>query len=156
MDSLTPEQATRLFELACIVADEVAGLPTTPAEQAAALEAIREIVQPSPHLTTELRKANQELGEQALRLTAERDEARAEVEHLRRQRFVEEAGEDVMNEIVLCEGKYRFYFDGQGILCCDRYGEPWRDFIGDNAVLALMRQALEWRDKQAEGDGEPP
>ena len=44
MPDLTPEQAARLYELACIVADEIAGPPATEAERAAALAAIREIV----------------------------------------------------------------------------------------------------------------
>ena len=48
-----------------------------------------------------------------------------------------------MEELILCNGKYRFYLDQNGILRCNRYGEPWREFIGDNAVLALFRYAVE-------------
>lgn len=42
-----------------------------------------------------------------------------------------------MEEIILEGGKYRFYIQ-DGILKCDRYGEPWREFIGDKAVFALF------------------
>ena len=36
--------------------------------------------------------------------------------------------------------KYTFKIEN-GVLVCLRYGEPWRDVIGDNAVLALFRHA---------------
>lgn len=52
-----------------------------------------------------------------------------------------------MEGIILREGKYHFYFDAEGILRCKRYGEPWRDFIGDNAVLALFRHAVELQER---------
>lgn len=52
-------------------------------------------------------------------------------------------------EIVLCDGKYKFYIDELGVLRCLRNGENWRDFIGDNAVLALFRECLELREKYA-------
>ena len=47
-----------------------------------------------------------------------------------------------MDEIILDEGKYKFFVK-DGLLCCDRYGEKWRDFIGDNAVHALFDECLE-------------
>lgn len=50
-------------------------------------------------------------------------------------------------EIVLCGGKYRFYIDELNVLRCSRHGENWRDFIGDNAVLALFRECLELEGK---------
>ena len=43
-----------------------------------------------------------------------------------------------MKKIYLEEGKYIFYKDNKGIIHCDRYGEEWRDFIGDKAVSALF------------------
>lgn len=46
-------------------------------------------------------------------------------------------------KITLSDGKYIFFIDGALNLYCDRYGEPWRDFIGDNAVTALFRYARE-------------
>jgi len=51
-----------------------------------------------------------------------------------------------MEEIILENGKYRFYVKDD-ILCCDRYGEPWRDFIGDKAVHALFQECLEREEK---------
>ena len=46
-----------------------------------------------------------------------------------------------MDEIVLDGGKYRFYME-DGLLRCNRYGESWRDFIGDNAVTLLFRECI--------------
>jgi len=48
-------------------------------------------------------------------------------------------------EIVLCGGKYKFYIDELNVLRCLRNGENWRDFIGDNAVLALFRECLDYQ-----------
>lgn len=55
-------------------------------------------------------------------------------------------------EIVLMNGKYRFYrkFDNSlkdSLLHCDRYGEPWRDFLGDHAVNLLFDFALDMKKK---------
>jgi hypothetical protein len=61
------------------------------------------------------------------------------------------------DKLVLCDGKYTFYIGTKTIhvgtprettlkdvLLCDRYdSEGWRDFLGDNAVLALFRYALD-------------
>ena len=47
-----------------------------------------------------------------------------------------------MEEIILDDGKYRFY-EKHYILYCDRYGKPWREFIGDKAVWALFDKCLE-------------
>lgn len=60
------------------------------------------------------------------------------------------------DEIELCGGKYKFYTDERGVLLCLRHGEPWRDFVGDNAVLALYRECLDLKrreeDQQSYGD----
>ena len=42
----------------------------------------------------------------------------------------------------ICEGKYEFYMQNDS-LYCRRYGEEWRQFVGDNAVRALFDLALE-------------
>ena len=41
------------------------------------------------------------------------------------------------------DGKYTFYTDEQNVLHCNRYGEEWRDFIGDNAISALYDRLIE-------------
>ncbi|GAG89365.1 unnamed protein product [marine sediment metagenome] len=51
-----------------------------------------------------------------------------------------------MNEIILDEGKYKFYIKDH-VLCCDRYGEAWRDFVGDNAVYILFNECLELKQR---------
>lgn len=45
----------------------------------------------------------------------------------------------------LCDGKYKFYVGEPGVLICDRYDKPWRDFTGDKAVQALYDYAQELR-----------
>jgi len=58
---------------------------------------------------------------------------------------VEEGKENIvqiMDEIILDDGKYRFYVRDH-ILYCDRYGEDWREFIGDNALHELFNECLE-------------
>lgn len=47
-------------------------------------------------------------------------------------------------EVSVDSGKYRFRFE-DGKLTCDRYNEPWRDFIGDKAVLSLVMELAELR-----------
>ncbi len=47
-----------------------------------------------------------------------------------------------MNEIILEDGKYRFYIENHTVVC-DRYGEHWRDFIGDKAIYALLMHAID-------------
>ena len=48
-----------------------------------------------------------------------------------------------MQEIILENGKYTFRNpDGINLLCL-RYGEGWRDFLGDNAVNSLFDHAIE-------------
>lgn len=49
---------------------------------------------------------------------------------------------DAKLELVLDGGKFRFYTDERGALCCDRHGQYWRDFVGDKAVHALFDQVI--------------
>jgi|WetSurMetagenome_2_1015567.scaffolds.fasta_scaffold320373_2 hypothetical protein len=48
-----------------------------------------------------------------------------------------------MKEIILYDGKYHFYEDEKGTLYCKRYGDDWRDFLGDHAVSLLFDRAIE-------------
>lgn len=41
------------------------------------------------------------------------------------------------------DDKYEFYEEPEFSLKCKRYGEPWRDFVGDKAVYALFKRAEE-------------
>lgn len=43
--------------------------------------------------------------------------------------------------VVLGDGKYHFYLDQRGVLCCDRHGSKWREFLGDHAVHLLFEEA---------------
>lgn len=43
--------------------------------------------------------------------------------------------------IKLEDGKYTFQ-ENDYILTCKRYDENWRDFVGDNAVMALYNYTL--------------
>ena len=51
-----------------------------------------------------------------------------------------------MNKIVLNDGKYTFYTENDSLFCL-RYGENWREFVGDNAVHALFQECLEREEK---------
>ena len=44
--------------------------------------------------------------------------------------------------IVVYDGKYDFYMKDHS-LHCKRYGEDWRAFVGDGAVLKLFLHAVE-------------
>ena len=46
-----------------------------------------------------------------------------------------------MDVIVLDDGKYRFYMIDD-ILHCNRYGEPWRNFVGDHVIHLLFEECL--------------
>ncbi len=46
--------------------------------------------------------------------------------------------------ISLSEGKYKFT-ETEYVLICLRYGEPWREFVGDKAVGALYNHDLALR-----------
>ncbi len=50
---------------------------------------------------------------------------------------------EVKDELKLDNGKYHFYIDDEDNLRCNRYGKPWREFIGDNAVLTLFQCAMD-------------
>lgn len=45
--------------------------------------------------------------------------------------------------LTLSDGKYAFWKDEAGNLFCKRYGEAWREFVGDNAVTTLFDFACE-------------
>jgi len=45
-------------------------------------------------------------------------------------------------ELILCDGKYRFYLTPAGNLYCDRNEEFWRSFIGDKAITSLFNLAF--------------
>lgn len=47
-----------------------------------------------------------------------------------------------MDELVLEDGKYRFYIENY-VVKCDRYGEKWRDFTGDKAIYALLTHTID-------------
>lgn len=51
-----------------------------------------------------------------------------------------------MNEIILDDGKYKFYVKDH-ILYCNRYGETWRDFCGDNAVKSLFIECFDLKQR---------
>lgn len=53
----------------------------------------------------------------------------------------EEKEKTTTDELFLEGGKYRFYIKKHS-LYCDRYGEEWREFVGDSAVLALFQECL--------------
>jgi len=44
--------------------------------------------------------------------------------------------------MVIEDGKYKFYIQDY-ILYCERYGDPWKNYIGDNAILFLFHRVLE-------------
>jgi len=52
--------------------------------------------------------------------------------------------------VVLDNGKYTFAKDQRGMLTCDRYGEAWREFLGDHAVTALFDEVERLRAELAE------
>lgn len=48
-----------------------------------------------------------------------------------------------MNDAIVFEnGKYEFLIDAHNNLICNRYGQPWREFIGDKAVYCLFMECL--------------
>jgi hypothetical protein len=47
-----------------------------------------------------------------------------------------------MSVVTVTVDEYSVTFDN-GRLTATRYGKPWRDLLGDNLVLALMRRILE-------------
>lgn len=49
----------------------------------------------------------------------------------------------MMDELILEDGKYKFIEEKPGLLVCYRYGEKWREFIGDKAIYALFQYAIQ-------------
>jgi hypothetical protein len=49
--------------------------------------------------------------------------------------------------IIDLDGKYQFIETEGFKLKCDRYNEPWRDFVGDKAVGRLFSHAVELQEK---------
>jgi hypothetical protein len=49
--------------------------------------------------------------------------------------------------ITVNDGKYTVVMSQNGGLYALRYGEPWRDCIGDGLILALAQEVEELRDK---------
>lgn len=49
-----------------------------------------------------------------------------------------------VDALTLEDGKYTFRMEGFS-LYCDRYGEPWREFVGDKAISALYVHARDMR-----------
>lgn len=41
--------------------------------------------------------------------------------------------------VTLCDGKYTVINDA-GVVTAELYGQPWRDFVGDGLVLAMMHE----------------
>lgn len=50
---------------------------------------------------------------------------------------------DLDIDITLDDGKYRYTFDNKGHAKAYRYGEPWRDVVGDGLVLAMAYHIAE-------------
>lgn len=48
-------------------------------------------------------------------------------------------------DISLDNGKYTLPLDDSGRLIALRYGEPWRDLVGDKLVLALAQEVEKLR-----------
>lgn len=54
-----------------------------------------------------------------------------------------------MTKVILEDGKYTFYVTDSFIPKCDRYDEPWREFLGDKAIYCLITHTIE-QQKQIE------
>jgi hypothetical protein len=66
------------------------------------------------------------------------------------ERKLNEQGPELMDdyptEITLCDGKYTVVYDfNTGRSECLRYGEQWRDLVGDKMVLAMFDEIVELR-----------
>lgn len=46
-------------------------------------------------------------------------------------------------DLELCEGKYALKLDEDNQLVAFRYGEPWRDLVGDHLIRALFNRIKE-------------
>jgi hypothetical protein len=45
--------------------------------------------------------------------------------------------------IILENGKYKIYERQDGCIVCDRYGEPWQEFVGDKMMYLLYVAYME-------------
>ncbi len=52
-----------------------------------------------------------------------------------------------IREISLLDGKYTILINDLGALSALRYGEPWRNLVGDNLVRAMAVEIEELREK---------
>lgn len=53
-----------------------------------------------------------------------------------------------MNQLeVHIDGKYTVIQDSRGKLVAHRYGQPWRECVGDNLILAMAHKIEEYRNK---------
>lgn len=52
-----------------------------------------------------------------------------------------------IREISLLDGKYTVLINDLGALSALRYGEPWRNLVGDNLVRAMVVEIEELREK---------
>ena len=56
-----------------------------------------------------------------------------------------------MTELILSDGKYHFIANDDGTeLRCLRFGEHWREFIGDKAIHCLYTLALDQQQRIAD------
>ncbi len=53
-----------------------------------------------------------------------------------------------IREISLLDGKYTILINSLGALSALRYGEPWRDLVGDNLVRAMVVEIERLREKE--------
>lgn len=58
---------------------------------------------------------------------------------------------DKPNEIVVCDGKYTLIMDPCNMRAL-RYGEPWRDLVGDGFVMALGQEIERQQDRLAKAE----
>ena len=54
---------------------------------------------------------------------------------------------DSKEEIILENGKYRFYVEDYCLKCARYKDKKWRTFIGNNAVFSLFARCLELEQK---------
>lgn len=52
-----------------------------------------------------------------------------------------------MKETIRVEGGKYTFISNNGVMSCLRYGEQWKDYIGDKAVGALFDYAKELEDR---------
>lgn len=78
------------------------------------------------------------------RLEVERDALRAKTTEMERQ--AEMTHNEYPTRLDICDGKYTLIIDmDTGRAECLRYGEKWRDLVGDKMVLALFDELVEAR-----------